>query len=92
MLVSTVGPGRVSLTAADACLQLRAITFVVNVVIDFMGIIFIIINGTGGICVFLNVEAILSVVTSFLLVPGFNMCNITVSGVVMGAVLTITSF
>ena len=91
-LISYMNPQENDISAVSLYLKLETVAFMVGIVPSFFNVTFVVAEKPKNVYVFLGLQAILTVVGDFLLIPALGVNGVAVSNIVTNAILGIAGF
>ena len=86
-LVSYMNPNEIDLVAAYRYLSLETIAFMIGIVYSYINVVFLVLDKSKYMYLFLVGKIILSLISDFLLIPNFGIEGIAVSNIISNLII-----
>ena len=91
VLVTAMNPSEVDLTVANQYLQLETIAFIINIVVSFVNVVFVVVGKDKNVYIFLIANTVLTIMADLLLIPNLGVYGVAVSNIIVNLLLSIVS-
>ncbi len=91
VLVGAMNPNDVDLTVANNYLQLETIAFMINIIVSFVSVVFVVVGKDKNVYIFLVINTILTIIADLLLIPNMGVYGVAISNIIVNLLLAIAS-
>ena len=89
-LISFMNPETNDISAMKAYLQLETIAFMIGIIPSFINVVFVTLDKSKNIYIFLGLQVILGITSDFLLIPFLGVNGIAISNMITNSVLAVS--
>lgn len=82
----------INIEVTNRYLQLETIAFIIGIVVSFVNVVFVVVDKSKNVYLFLIVNTVLSLISDFILIPNFGVYAIAISNIVVNLLLSVFSF
>lgn len=91
-LIKAMNPSEVNIVAIKQYLELETIAFMIGIIPTFFNVIFITINKSKNVYIFLIIQAILEIIGDFVLIPNLGVNGIAINNIITNSILAVAGF
>lgn len=89
-LISFMNPETNDINAMKTYLQLETIAFMIGIIPSFINVVFVTLDKSKNIYIFLGLQVILGIISDFLLIPFLGVNGIAISNMITNSVLAVS--
>lgn len=89
-LISFMNPETNDISAMKTYLQLETIAFMIGIIPSFINVVFVTLDKSKNIYIFLGLQVILGIISDFLLIPFLGVNGIAISNMITNSVLAVS--
>lgn len=89
-LISFMNPETNDISAMKTYLQLETIAFMIGIIPSFINVVFVTLDKSKNIYIFLGLQVILGITSDFLLIPFLGVNGIAISNMITNSVLAVS--
>lgn len=89
-LISFMNPETNDISAMKTYLQLETIAFMIGIIPSFINVVFVTLDKSKNIYIFLGLQVILGIISDFLLIPVLGVNGIAISNMITNSVLAVS--
>lgn len=89
-LISFMNPETNDISAMKTYLQLETIAFMIGIIPSFINVVFVTLDKSKNIYIFLGLQVILGIISDFLLIPFLGVNGIAISNMIANSVLAVS--
>lgn len=89
-LISFMNPETNDISAMKTYLQLETIAFIIGIIPSFINVVFVTLDKSKNIYIFLGLQVILGIISDFLLIPFLGVNGIAISNMITNSVLAVS--
>lgn len=91
-LIKAMNPSEVNIVAIKQYLELETIAFMIGIIPTFFNVIFVTINKSKNVYIFLIIQAILGIIGDFILIPNLGVNGIAINNIITNSILAVSGF
>lgn len=91
-LIKSMNPSEVNISAIKEYLELETIAFMIGILPSFFNVIFVTINKSKNVYIFLVIQAILGIIGDFILIPNLGVNGIAINNIITNSLLAVVGF
>lgn len=91
-LIRAMNPDSVDISVMNRYLQLETIAFMVNIIVSFVNVVFVVIGKGRNIYIILAIKTIFSIIADFILIPNIGVYGVAISNIIANVILAGASF
>lgn len=91
-IIKAMNPNTNNIVAIKRYLELETIAFMIGILPAFFNVVFITINKSKNVYIFLIIQAFLGIISDFILIPNLGVNGIAISNIITNLILTIAGF
>lgn len=91
-LIKSMNPSEVNIFAIKEYLELETIAFMIGILPSFFNVIFVTINKSKNVYIFLVIQAILGIIGDFILIPNLGVNGIAINNIITNSLLAVVGF
>lgn len=91
-LIKAMNPSEVNIVAIKQYLELETIAFMIGIIPTFFNVIFVTINKSKNVYIFLIIQAILGIIGDFILIPNLGVNGIAINNIITNSILAVAGF
>lgn len=88
-LISYMNPSEADLPLINSYLSISTIAFMVGIIVGFVSVVFVVIDKSRNVYIFLGIKAIITIISDFILIPRFGVIGVAVSNILINSILAI---
>ncbi|MBP5243051.1 MAG: hypothetical protein J6Z36_05120 [Clostridia bacterium] len=88
-LVQLMNPADIDINLVSAYLRLETIAFVIGFINRFVNVVFVVVGKSKNVYIFLIANALLSILSDFVLIPAFDVMGVAYSNILINSILAI---
>lgn len=89
-LISFMNPETNDINAMKTYLQLETIAFMIGIIPSFINVVFVTLDKSKNIYIFLGLQVVLGIISDFLLIPFLGVNGIAISNMITNSVLAVS--
>lgn len=86
-LLKAMNPANIDLFTARRYLQLETAAFMINIIISFVNVVFVVIGKDKNIYIILLVKTIFSVIADFIFIPNMGIYGVAISNIIVNIII-----
>ncbi len=92
ILIRAMNSGEIDIATVNRYLQLETVAFVINIIVSFISVIFVVVGKDRNVYVFLIIRTVLSIIADIVLIPRMGVYGVAISNIVVNSILALSSF
>lgn len=90
-LIRSMNTDGINIEVTNRYLQLETVAFMFGIIVSFINVVFVVVGKSKNVYLFLIINTILSLISDFILIPGFGVYGIAISNIVVNVLLAVFS-
>ena len=91
VLIKAMNPNDIDIHTVNRYLQLETVAFMLQIIVSFANVVFIVVDKSKNIYIFLAIQTVLSIFADFIFILNFGVYGIAISNIIVSSLLAMSS-